>query len=461
MKVLLVNPPSYSVITEILGVRGPPLGLAYLASVIREEGFDVSILDAIGEGLDVRETINRIQRYDPDLIGITATTPAIYDAYMIAKLVKRVNPNVKVVIGGSHVTFMPIQTLQDCPYVDVVVIGEGELIVRDLLSALSKGRDLMDVKGIAFRRGRELKMTPPAPLIMNLDKLPIPAYDLLPLDKYIVGSKRYGVLITSRGCPYRCLFCSSSLQFGRRWRAYSPGRVLEELKILYYEYGVREVEFLDDMFTLDRERSIEIASMIRREGLDISWTFSSRVNTFTSEVGTALRKAGAWLVYFGIESGSERVLKYIRKGITVSQSVKAVKSAKRSGLKVLGSFIVGFPIERRGDLKLTLGLARMLDIDYAQFTVATPFPGTELWEIANRDGLLLTRDWSKYTTLNVVMKGYFLSPNEIQRFLELAYILFYLSPKRIKKDLTEDRGFLLRKVIKSLVKLASLKIKKC
>ena len=458
MKILLIHPPTPSIIAEVLGAKGPPLGLAYLASVVREEGHDVTILDALAEEISLVDVARRVRWYDPDVVGITATTPMIYDAYAIARLAKVVNPNVKVIIGGPHVTFTPIQTLRECPYIDIIVMGEGEMTFKELIKTLSRSGDLKDVRGIAFRHNSELKVNPPRPPIGNIDDIPVPAYDLLPLHKYLVGEKRYGAVITSRGCPYRCIFCSSSLQFGKRWRAHSPKRVLEELRLLREKYRIREVEFLDDTFTLDRRRSLEVARGIREEGIDISWTFSSRANTFDSELGAVLRKAGAWLVYIGLESGSSRILRYIRKGITLSQSRDAVRAAKKSGLKVLGSFVIGFPPERGEDIKLTISFAKSLNMDYVQFTIATPFPGTELWEIANRDRLLTTRDWRMYTTLNAVMRGYFLSEKEIQHYLETAYITFYLSLGRIKKDLLENRGFLLRKAIKSLLKIAALKL---
>ncbi|MGB9631260.1 MAG: B12-binding domain-containing radical SAM protein, partial [Candidatus Methanodesulfokora sp.] len=290
------------------------------------------------------------------------------------------------------------------------------------------------------------------PLIPNLDEIPIPAYDLLPMHLYRFESLRFGTIITSRGCPFNCIFCSSSLQFGKRWRAHSKERVIEELRILHQDYGVREVEFLDDTFTLDRRRAREISREIVREGLDISWTASSRVNTFDLETGREMKRAGAHTIYFGIESGSQKILDLIGKGITVEQSISAVKSAKKAKLRALGSFIIGFPEETEDDIRRTIDFSKKVGVDLAQFTIATPYPGTKLWDIANKMNLLLTRDWRKYTTIDVVMKSFYLTERQIKKLLNWAYISFYLRPKMILIDLMRNKGFILRKAVPAALK---------
>ena len=213
------------------------------------------------------------------------------------------------------------------------------------MKLMKDDRDFRDILGITYRVGDRVRENPPRPLIRNLDDAPLPAYDLLPMYKYRVGKLKFGAIITSRGCPYSCIFCSSSLQFGKKWRAHSVDRVLEELRILRYEYGRQEIEFMDDTFTLNKKRAIAIAEKIVEEGLDISWSASSRVNTFIREVGSAMNRAGAHTVYFGIESGSEQTLRFIYKSITKEQAMDATRAAKECGLRSLGSFIIGFPYE--------------------------------------------------------------------------------------------------------------------
>ena len=448
LRVLLISPPAESAVKQVIGTAAPPLGLAYLASVARDLGCDVRIVDSQAEGLGLRDIRAEIKRFYPDVVGVTATTPMIYDAYDVAAVAKEVDPDAMVVIGGPHVTFTASETLQECKHIDAVVRGEGELTFGELLMKLMRNdRDLRGVLGVTYRADGEVRENPPRPLIPDLDEVPIPAYDLLPMDKYRVGRTKFGVVMTSRGCPYNCIFCSSSIQFGRRWRAHSVDWVLEELRILSEEYGRKEIEFLDDTFTLNERRVLEIAERIVREGLDISWSASSRVDTFSRKVGSAMRRAGAHTVYFGIESGSERTLEFIGKGITKEQSLTATRAAKESGLRTLGSFVIGFPHETEDDIRKTVEFSKRVGVDLAQFTIATPYPGTRLWDLAVRAGLLLTRDWRRFTTLDVVMRSIYLAPEKIKKLLLWAYLSFYLSPRRALEDLIRNKGFILRRAV--------------
>lgn len=450
---LLVEPPTATDIKKVLNTVSPPLGLAYLASVARNEGFDVKIIDSLAENLSFNELEKKIKEYDPDVVGITSTTTSIPDAYKVAEISKRINPNVITVIGGPHVTFVPELTLKESPYIDIVVRGEGEEIFKQLLHNLDKGKKLSNIRGITYRENNRIRSNPPMPLIKDIDNIPIPAFDLLPMEKYQFGKKRFGVIITSRGCPFQCIFCSSSLQFGKKWRAHSVERVIEELKILHDEFKIREIEFLDDTFTLSKKRAQEICKAIIQEGLDISWSASSRVDTFDLDTAVYMKKAGAHTIYFGIESGSEKTLKFIKKGITLTQAIDAVKIAKKAKLRTLGSFIIGFPYEKEEDMRKTIRFAKFLDVDFAQFTVATPYPGTELWNIAVTKNLLLTKNWRNYTTTKVVMKNMYVPPNRIQYLLEWAYFSFYLSPKRVIKDIVKNKGTLTFKALRALPKI--------
>ena len=448
----MILPPTKSVVKEVLGASGPPLGLAYLAAVARDIGWQPRIIDGLTENLSAGDLTSIIRSIQPDVVGLTATTPAIHDAYEVAKIAKEVNPETLVMIGGPHATFTAEEVLRECPYIDLVVRGEGEQTLREILKRVEKGKEFEDVAGIAYKKDGVIKENPPRGLIKNLDDLPIPAYDLLPMDKYVVDKVKFAAVITSRGCPYNCIFCSSSLQFGKTWRAHSPDRVLEEIRILKEEYGVREIEFLDDTFTLNMKRAEEISKRITEEGLDISWSASSRVNTFARSLGKSLKRAGAHTIYFGIESGSEKTLRFIGKGITRAQAMDAVKAAKDSELNALGSFVIGFPYETEDEIRETIKFANKVGVDLAQFTIATPYPGTRLWTIALREKLLLTKDWKRFTTVDVVMRNLYLAPEKIKRLFLQAYLFFYLHPKRIVKDVILNKGFLLRRAIPGAVK---------
>ncbi|MCS7132689.1 MAG: B12-binding domain-containing radical SAM protein [Aigarchaeota archaeon] len=458
MRILFITPPTPSVVKEVLGSGGPPLGLAYLAATAREEGWEPGIIDALTEGLSLRELERRISGFDPDVVGITATTSMMPDVYEVAKIVKGVNEGALVLLGGPHATFMAHEILRECPHVDLVVRGEGEETLREILGKLEKGHSFRDVLGVTYREGGLIKDNPPRPLIRDLDALPHPEYDLLPMEKYVVNGVRFGAVMTSRGCPYNCVFCSSSLQFGKGWRSHSVDRVIDELKILSEEFGVKEVEFLDDTFTLNPKRVEEISKRVVEEKLDISWSASSRVNTFNYQIGCSMRRAGAHTVYFGIESGSDRTLKFIEKGISRMQSMEAVKAAKRAGLRVLGSFVMGFPYETEDEIRETISFANRVGVDLAQFTIATPYPGTRLWEIALEKNLLLTRNWRKFTTVDVVMKNIYLTPQMIKKLFLWAYLTFYLHPRRVIEDVIRNRGFILRRAIPAAFKFVKRSI---
>ncbi len=452
MKVLLLSPPTISIVNAVVGSGGPPIGLAYLASVAREEGHKVKILDCPNQKLSFEDLRREISSFSPDVVGITSTTSTIKDAYVVAKITKEWNENAKVVIGGPHVSFVPKLTFEECPYVDYLVMFEGEETWRELLDKVERGKQVNDVRGLAYKEGDAVKINPPRAMVKSLDELPLPAYDLLPWKAYELEGKKFATIITSRGCPFNCIFCSSSLQFGKVWRGHSPERVLEELKILREEHGREEIEFLDDTFTLNRKRAIEIAKNIKREGLDISWSFSSRVDTIDLELAKELRSAGGHAVFFGLESGSQRILDLIGKGISLERAKRAVKIAKEAELNVMGAFIIGFPDETPEEMIQTINFSLKLDLDFVQYTIATPYPGTKLWEIALKEDLLLTRDWSKFTTVDVVMKNKYLSPKEIMRMFQKAYVKFYGRLSYLMRDIFRRKGFIFKRAIKAFVR---------
>jgi len=452
MNILLISPPTISAIKNIIGTTGPPLGLAYLASMVRDE-HDVKIVDSLAEDYTYSDVGRIIREYDPDVVGITSTTSMMPDAYEVAKIAKMHNENVKVIMGGPHVTFVPKRTFEECPYIDFIIRGEGELTFKELIDALEKGKDVSRILGLSINLGGKVRDNPPRPLVKDVDTIPIPSYDLLPMEKYHVDGVRFGTIMTSRGCPFNCVFCSSSLQFGRRWRGHSDSRVIEELRVLHDDYKIREIEFLDDTFTLNRPRAIRIAKRIREEGLDISWSASSRVDLFTDEVAKAMKSGGCHTVYFGIESGSQRILDFIGKRITPELSIAAVRKAKKHGLNALGSFIIGFPDETREEVEKTIKFSRKVGVEYAQFTIATPYPGTRLWDYALSKNLILTFNWRKYTTLDPVMKLKNFSPGEIKKILFKAYINFYLNPFYLIKDIVSRKGFIFRRAIPRVVKM--------
>lgn len=452
MKIMLVQPNSASIIKTVLETTGVPLSLAYLGATLREE-HEVRIVDAFTLDYRLDDLRRDFKKYQPDVVGITATTPSIYDAYEVCKLAKEINPNTKTIIGGPHVTFMAKETLKECSAVDVVVRKEGELTVKELVASFEKGKSLKNVLGISFREGGEIKETEDRPFIKNLDEIPSPAYDLLPMSKYRLQNHRYAMMITSRGCPFNCIFCASSIICGMKWRALSPEKVIKEIKTLNYDFGVKEIEFMDDTFTLRKKRASEICDLMieeKKRGMDISWSCSSHANTMDGELAKKMNKAGCHSVYIGAESGTQRILDLINKGTTLEKIKTAVENVKNAGLNTLNSFIIGVPGETVRAIKETIKFAKKLNPTYAQFTYCTPFPGTALFEFAKAKGLLITKDWRKYTTVEPIMNIPGISAEQLRKLFKWAYISFYLRPRYVLSGLINRRFFLLKKAFSAI-----------
>jgi len=463
MKVMLIVPPSKFVLKDKLGITSIPLGLAYLASFIERDGHKVRIVDSNILGYKIEDIKGEIKKFNPHLVGVTATTSCIYDAYEVAEVVKSISPKIKVIAGGPHVTFTAPQTLEECPFIDIVVRGEGEETLRELVNNLEVCPEntsfLKKIKGITFKENGRIVETENRPFIKNLDEIPFPAYHLLPMNRYELEGKKFAAIVSSRGCPFSCIFCSSSQLFGKIWRARSPENVIEEIKLLKNKFEVREIEFLDDTFTLNNKRSERICDLLVRENLGISWSCSSRVDTIDESLIEKLKKAGCHTIYVGIESGSQEILNIIGKGITLTQIEKAINLIKKVNLNSFGSFIIGIPGETVKTIKKTIAFAKKLSPSFAQFTICTPYPGTRLFEMAKKKGWLLTRDWSKYTILDQVMKIPGTVTTNLNRWLLRAYLSFYLRPKFILEQLKRKNFFffITRKVFRGALEYVGVK----
>ena len=383
MKVCLISPPYNSAVKSVVGISSPPLGLAYIASVLRQN-HEVKIIDSNILNYTIGDVEEELRSFNPDVVGITSVTPSIYEAYKVAETAKKVREDCTVVLGGPHATFMPRETMEECKYIDIIVRGEGEETTRELIENIEKGAPLNEVKGITFREKNGIIDTEPRLFIKNIDNIPFPSRDLLPMHLYKFNGVKYTTMLTSRGCPFKCSFCSSSRLFGGYWRGRSPENVLEEMKTVYEEYGIRNIEFMDDTFTLNQERAEKICDEIIKQGWDISWGASSRVDTLSKRLVEKMKKAGCWILFLGIESGSQRILDTIGKRITLEQVKKAVKILKDAGIQVLGSFIIGFLQDTKETIKETIKFAKSLNLNYAEFSILTPYPGTPIFDYAKK-----------------------------------------------------------------------------
>lgn len=393
-RVLLVNTPyPYSECPV------PPLGLAYLAGILRREQAEVRILDLLMARYSPDLLRRELADFQPHVVGATCSTVNFKAASRILRLCKEFDPGLVTLIGGPHASFVAADLIEKDPWIDVVVVGEGDQTIVDLVETLSEGGDLANVAGIAFRRNGRAVANSPRPLIKNLDSLPLPARDLLPISKYR-ALKVPSTIITSRGCPFGCIFCSAPKMFGRGVRYRNPGLVVDEIEMLNRELGFQEINIVDDTFTVKEPHVQAICQGIQDRGLKITWSVYSRVDTINPRVLNTMKEAGCTWVCFGLESGSQKILDTIKKRITTDKSREAIKMATESGLNVLASFILGLPGENPETAGQTVGLARDLFDTYKVsygFHLLAPMPGTEVRERADEYGIrILTQNWSRY-----------------------------------------------------------------
>lgn len=443
MRVLLVDPPKprwWLLADTVL----PPVGLAYLAGYLRERGVEVRVLDCTALGLDWEDLEREIERYAPDVVGVGAPTCYVKRAMKVFEIAKRVDRDVVCVAGGIHFTLAFRESLRECEYIDYVVLGEGELTFYELLEALEGRKKLGGVKGVALRRGGDVVTTGRRPLIRDLDSLPIPAWDLLPMERYrVVAWGSASMLVSSRGCPFECSFCSERVFWRGVWRAHSARRVVREMEILAEKYGKRVMWFGDDTFNLCRKRISEICELLLERGLDVSWGFEGRADLLwrDRDLLGKLRDAGFFWVLVGVESCFQDELDRYRKGISVEKIKEVFNALKEHDVVTQAMFIVGEKYDDEKRIEAKADFAIELDPDFAIFTPLTPFPGTPLYEEAEREGLLETRDFSKYDLAHAVMRTYYLSPREVEELMSLCYRKFYGRPLKVARGLLSKNKF--------------------
>ena len=445
MQVLLIN-PNYRDVYAYAGSRQltpifPPLGLAYIAAVLREHGINVDILDANALNLDLSEIEQFVNRHDIEYAGITATTNTIEEANKIAQLCP---PSVTVVVGGYHASSLPRQTMEQFPAIDIVVKGEGEFVMLDL----AQGKPLDSIPGIFWRGGGIVENDPRAP-IHNIEALPFPARDLLPMEKYAAfGARRTpnDYILSSRGCPYSCIFCADHVVHGKKFRYRSPENVVEEIQHLVQERGVREIDFIDDNFTLLPQRVEEICDLMIQAGLngELIWRCSNgvRIDRLSWLLLAKMKQAGCYMVALGIESGNSRILNNIKKGITLQQVEECVEWCREAGIETRGLFMLGNLGENEETMIETIEFAKKLPLDTANFHITVPFPMTEYWKIVQEEGVLLFSSWKDFTAYGQVTFSHGdLTPELLLRMQKLAYREFYARPVYILNQVRKIRSF--------------------
>lgn len=341
-----------------------PIGLGYLASAVK----DIAEVFVIDENLE-EFSIERVRRINPDVIGITATTPSFQRAMGIVNAINSMATDAKIVMGGTHATFMPEEALN--AGVDIVVRGEGEATFRELIE--DRALDLEDVKGISWMDGTKIRHNPDRELIEDLDSVPFPAHKYFPTDKYGIMS-----MATSRGCPYSCSYCSAVRFWRRKVRYRSPENVLEELKLIK-ELGFDLVKFMDSTFTLDKKRAIEICKLIREEGLDINWSCETRADALNDGLLRALSEAGCTLICIGVDSACNDVLSKNKRNIDALTVKNAFENIKKYKLRTRAYITFGLPGETKKSVEETVKFLDDIKPDQVLLSLATAYPGTELW----------------------------------------------------------------------------------
>ncbi|MGD0822522.1 MAG: radical SAM protein [Desulfomonilia bacterium] len=393
----------------------PPLGLAYAAAACEAAGATVRIFDYIVSRYTPEKLEAMLSAFKPDVVGASSVTMIHNQAERIIKDAKRFRPSVITMMGGPHVSFDIHGTFKTCPELDLIVVGEGEQTLQELIPVLDDKKAWQGIKGIAYKDNDGVVITESRELICDLDSLPLPARHLLPISRY--QALGYPVsIITSRGCPNRCIFCLGRRMVGFKGRFRNPSLVVDEIEHIL-DLGFTRINVADDLFTANKARVRELCNEIKRRGVNFGWTAFARVNTVDLETLKIMRETGCDCVSFGIESGNPEMLKRIRKGITLEQARNAVRCCKEADILPHASFMVGLPGETKETLAETQLFANELDISYGYHFFA-PFPGTTVREeLENYDIEILTDDWSLYDANSPIVKTSKLNPEEMSAFV--------------------------------------------
>ena len=420
-------------------VRGelPPLGLAYIASVLENAGHKVKIFDICASNLTVDELRQEISEFSPALAGITVMTPALFGALESAAIAKEAGAI--TVLGGPQLSIYPQETVA-YPDVDYGINGEGEYVLLELVNALGENTPLHNIKGLIYKHNGNVLVNEPA-IVQDLDSLPLPAYHLLPMKKYnsIIGDYPTSTMISSRGCPYHCHFCFKQPS-DEKIRFRSAKKVVEEMDYLVKKFKVREIMFYDDVMTFSRQHVMNICQEILSCNLKIKWESPARVDNADKGLLKLMRRAGCVRLRYGVESGDEGILGLMNKKINLTQIKETFKLTKMAGIETFAYFMIGYAQETADTIKKTISFALELNPDWAMFTMVTPYPQTPLYELALKEGLLKNDYWRDFTLGNQRDKRvpYFIP--DVAAWTKKAYIRFYFRLGFIIKRLMRLRS---------------------
>ena len=418
-----------------------PLSLAYVAAVAEKAGHQVIIIDAVADRLSIDGVMERLEEFSPDILGFTMTTYMFHQALSWIKELKE-RTGLPVLIGGQHLGTYPLETMTH-KEIDYAIVGEAEITLPNFLETWGNGRSLRKVNGLIFREKGKVIFNPPQDKFMAIDEIPFPSRHLLDNSKYynvVSRRKNFTPMITTRGCPFRCIFCDLKKT---QWRMRTPKNVVDEMEECCRNFDIKEIDFYDSSFTFDKQRVLAICEEIRRRKLDVAWSVRTRVDCIDKEILRALSKSGCVRLMYGIESADEGILKILRKGIKIERIRKVIKWTKEYRLEALGFFIIGSPGETKETAMATIRLAQELPLDWVQFAKMTPFPSTELYQMLMED---TGEDYWRKFVLNPANEKPLplvrtqMTPQEAQKLIRQAYLGFFLKPQKVISSLGRMRS---------------------
>lgn len=450
MRISLIYPPFQTIKYET-GIRAisdnygvyPPLNLAYVAAVVEQEGHKLQFIDANALQLTKEEVLTQVKQFKPDLIGFTVTTLMIHQNVDWINYIKE-NTNIPVIVGGVHVGLYPLETMHH-KAIDYAYIGDSEINLPKFLDAFEKGKSMKNILSIVYRDNGKVIMNKVGPVIEDLDKTPFVPRHLLPNEKYysIISQRRnFTGLMSSRGCPFRCIYCE---QGSKKFRYRSAENVVEEFVECAEKYNVREIDIFDSSFTTIKSRVLDICKKLKERNLDIEWSARSRVDCVNREMLKAMHEAGCKRIYYGIESGNPKILEIVKKETNLAKIKYTLDLTKKAGIDTFGYFMIGLPGDTEETINQTIKFAKSLNLDYAQFNRTRPLPGTELYNMLLKE---INYDyWSKYTmdehSVGAVPPRPCtkLTEEEVTKYTKKAYLSYYFRPKYIMKATLRVKSF--------------------
>jgi len=451
MKVYLLNPPASNGVKMVREGRcmqrkgawatvWPPLTLTTMAAMLLEEGIKIKLDDCIVDNITFEQLKLNIEKFDPDLLVINTATASICSDLLCAKIAKEVSPKIKTLAFGLHVTALAQESLKSEPALDFIIRGEPEFCLLEFTRKLRSNDPQLDtVKGLSYRCQLDIKHNPDRGFDDNLDLLPFPAWELINTNNYLLplSGEPFLLIMTAKGCPHACLFCPAKPFYGSHVRQRNPKIVVDEMEHIKRKFKVNQFLIWSESFTEHRDYTVELCNEIIVRKLNVSWVCNSRVDKVDLELLRLMKRAGCWMIGYGIESGNQSILSASGKGTTVEQIEGAISLAKLAGLEVTGHVIFGLPGETMESGLKTVGWLKKLKLDFIQVYCAVPWPSTPLYKIAREKGWLKSQKWELYEQNNCIMDMGTITPKQVEHLRKLAMLKFYLSFKRSWKILSK------------------------